>query len=224
MTYYLGNKCHMNYKHLTSKTVFDSEGKDIGYVKDIIFDTDFNPIYIVLAGNIWQTLSEKLGFKKDDDPVVSLEDINDIEDTIQLRIAKEHIKCSYDAGVLPKNVYFYSEMKNKDVIDKENKDVGKIKSVIFLPCEDTVFIVRGTRLESVAKALGIIGDEWDLLVPRSVITEVLKNKVKINLDSKELERIMNEDRIDQREINDFLNQRKVEKPISIRALAGRYGV
>ncbi len=214
----------MNYKHLTSKTVFDSEGKDIGYVKDIIFDTDFNPIYIVLAGNIWQTLSEKLGFKKDDDPVVSLEDINDIEDTIQLRIAKEHIKCSYDAGVLPKNVYFYSEMKNKDVIDKENKDVGKIKSVIFLPCEDTVFIVRGTRLESVAKALGIIGDEWDLLVPRSVITEVLKNKVKINLDSKELERIMNEDRIDQREINDFLNQRKVEKPISIRALAGRYGV
>ena len=61
-------------------------------------------------------------------------------------------------------------------------------------------------------------------MPRSAITEVLKNKVKINLDKKELERILNEDRIDQKEINDFLNQRKVEKPLSIRALAGRYGV
>lgn len=217
-------ECHRNFAEIAKKKVVDAEDTELGIIQDIVFDEKFNPISFIIGGSIWEELAEKIGLKKDHDPVVPIENIEKIDTYVKLNVSKDALDSKLESSAIPKNVHYFENLKEKIIIDRENKEVGKIINVVFLPCREISFIVRGSPLNAIGKALGISPHEWDLLLPSTYITNIIEDKIKIDVVKKDLEEIVNQQRLSTKESVEYLDSLKKKRVVSLKAISARYTV
>ena len=128
-------KCvELKYSDIRGKDVVDSKGKKVGEVNDWIFgcgENKLNPKYIVLGGGRVQEFLESIGARPDIDPVVSLNDVDQITDKVYLKVDSESLKKTIDPGVLDKSDYTFSKLTDIKVIDSDGFKIGFIIDIWF---------------------------------------------------------------------------------------------
>ncbi|NHJ87726.1 MAG: hypothetical protein FK734_19850 [Asgard group archaeon] len=213
---------HYNLKQIKEKNVLDVENNPIGFVHDIVFDTNLNLIAFILKSSPFDELKRKLKEKKELELVVPIEDVKSIHGDIVLNINKSQLKDYLDKDVIPKGSYLYNELKNTEIIDSNDKKVGTIGGLIFLPCREVSFLVRGSLLDKIATTLGLV-DEWDLLLTVDHISAIAGKKMKMDITKEQMETALNRKHLGVQDAKKYLDSRKTESTTEIHLLARRYG-
>ncbi|NHJ84814.1 MAG: PRC-barrel domain containing protein [Asgard group archaeon] len=224
MSVNLKNKKYISFHKLANKKVVDKNGSEIGKIKDIIFNEKFDALNLVVKGSIWEQLAEKIGMKKENELLIPLKKTTYVDGKVKLLIPKEKLKTELENKAVPKITFHYTQLENMEVVDRLNRKLGRIKNLLFLPCNATFFIVGGSKIEEIAESLGLVNNKLDLLVPKDEISIVLKETIKLNVDEEGLHKILNENQLDPETTEDYLNQVKLDRPLSIQALGTKYQI
>ncbi|MEA2069965.1 MAG: PRC-barrel domain-containing protein [Asgard group archaeon] len=209
---------HFNMKDLTRKKVLDKDGKDLGYIKDVILDENFQLHSFIIGGGIFEEFLEAINLKLDKNPIIKLSDIKEIGDNVVLNTAKKNLKTKLEAAEIPVDGFYFNKLKGRKVLDINKKNIGQIIGLIFLPCLDVAFLVGGNALTEIGKAIGI-AEEWDLLLPTHDIKNILKDKIIANVKESDLEAVLKKKILSVQEAKSYLDAQNVERKVSIQALA-----
>lgn len=215
---------HLNFDDLKKKIVFDSNDKKIGVVNDLVFSKKFTPHSFIIAGSYMEELAEATGSKPDIDPVLPFDKIEEFKkEKIKASVPKEELKDKLDKEALPEEAYFFSEWENRNVVDANNEVIGKMVNFVLLPCCDVGFIVGGSLLDRVAKAIGL-KEDWDIFLPPQYIETVAANQIKISIKKEELKGIYKQHFLNAREAQKYFKGQTEKNPKrGLRAIARRFG-
>jgi hypothetical protein len=175
----------------------------------------------IIGGGLFEEFLENIGLKIDHDPVVKIDDIAKIGDYVNLDVNQKELKSKLEEDVIPESALLYSRLKGMKVLDSDNKSMGKINGLIFLPCLQVAFLVSGAGLNKLSKALAI-SQEWDLLLPTEDIVNILKDKIATQVSQTDLRAVLNKEIMDMNKAKEYLDSIKERDTVSLVALGTRY--
>lgn len=179
----------MKYGAIRGKEVIDSKGEKFGEIMDGIFDISENMIdlkYFVVGGGLVEEFLESIKAKPDIDPILKVEDIENIDDKVHLKVQCEALKKTLDPGVMTENDIKFSALSDIKVVDSDGFKIGFIID-IWYDCDGQMWLVLGGGFfEELLERLHAQPD-IDLLVPPGFIKSVDRKSIKLNRTRFQLE-------------------------------------
>jgi sporulation protein YlmC with PRC-barrel domain len=193
-----------NISDMRKKIIVCSDGKKIGRINDIIFDSKLNIKSFIIAGSFWEEFRESLGIIDDIDPIVPVEHILEVtEDEIKIDLQKDQLQHKLSEGIITPDTITYNALKRKQVIDYNMHPIGKICNMVFLPCGEAAFILSCPRQTDMTPKG--FGTKWDLLLPAVDIESINIKTVKISVKAESLEKTIGEHLLDKKAADTYLN-------------------
>lgn len=206
---------------LRKKTVRCCDGLKIGRVIDVVFDPNMNLHSCVIGGSRWEEFREALGIIDDIDPVIPIDSIQEINtEEIIIDAEKKNLKHKLEKDVFPEKSLVYSNLKRKTILDSQNRRVGKIVNLVFVPCGEPAFIVGGTWFEEVGEKTGF-KENTDLLLPIEYIEAVDEDGIKLNIPIEKLKLAFDDKPLDADAQRHYLNSIKNKKEMKMRIMERR---
>ncbi|NHJ26320.1 MAG: PRC-barrel domain containing protein [Candidatus Lokiarchaeota archaeon] len=210
-----------NISEMRKKAIICSDGKKIGHIIDVVFDSKFQLHSFIVGGSFWEEFRESLGIIDDIDPVVPVENIVEINSReIRIDLHKDQLKHKFEEEIFPKNGFLYSNLKRKGITDIYDRKIGKICNMVFLPCGEASFIVNCPKGKNfVPKG---ITSKWDLLLPSNEIESISNEKIKLNINAETLEKTLNNHILDADAARNYLNSLEQKNTAELRAFIRTY--
>jgi len=181
--------CELKFSEIRNKDVIDSDGDKVGEVMDWIFGCGENVLdlkYLVIGGGRVEEFLESIRARPDIDPVVRLEDVDSISDTVHLKVDSETLKKTLDPGVLAETYITFSKLSDVKVVDSDGIKVGFVIDIWFDKDNVMWLVLGGGFFEELLERLKAQPD-IDLLVPPYFIETIDHNEIRLNISKFQLE-------------------------------------
>ncbi|MHA2091445.1 MAG: hypothetical protein ACW98K_11345 [Candidatus Kariarchaeaceae archaeon] len=192
-----------DFGQLRKVKVIDVDGIDVGKVIDFVVDQDFKLSKFILGGSFIEELKERIGLKVDDDPVVSLESIDQtgtpVVNQVQLTIKAEELSNKLDPKAIGSDEYVFSQLSKYDVVSNKGDRIGKIVDALLAKDGLTSFVLGERALVEFFERVGLIGN-YDLLIPPKCIAKIQDQEIRITSSKEELKLLLNNEEIGNKEI------------------------
>lgn len=177
-------------REIKKTNVLDSKGEIIGKVGDLTFafDGELSLSKFILAGSRWDEFLESIKVRPNKDPVFDSSLIERIDDHVHLNTTVDSLKTTLDSDAIPEGDIRLSHLERMDIMDKDNKKIGRAIAVNFNLDGTVSMIVGGSFIEEKLEAAGLKADV-DILVPGDVISEI-DNMVHLNVSKESLSTTM----------------------------------
>lgn len=183
-------RCYdMKYGTIRGKDVIDSKGEKFGEIMDCIFDISNNKIdlkYFVVGGGMVEEFLESIKVKPDIDPILKLDDIENIGDKVHLKVQCESLKKTLDPGVMTENDIKFSALSDVKVEDSDGFKIGFIIDIWYDSEGQMWLVLGGGFFEELLERIHAQPD-IDLLVPPHFIESVDRKHIKLNRTRFQLE-------------------------------------
>ncbi|MHA2027647.1 MAG: PRC-barrel domain-containing protein [Candidatus Thorarchaeota archaeon] len=172
--------------------VLDTTGEVIGKVTDltITFDGNLRLSKFILAGSRWQEFLESIKIRPNRDPVVDGALIDQMDDHLHLNTTLDSLKTTLDDEAIVEGEIRLSQLEKMDIVDKDDKKVGRALAVNFDLDGSVSIIVGGGFIEEKLEAAGLKADV-DIIVPGHTITSIAE-KIQLNVSDDELRTTMDD--------------------------------
>ncbi|MCY3410183.1 MAG: hypothetical protein INQ03_00975 [Candidatus Heimdallarchaeota archaeon] len=214
----------IDFTNLKKWKVVDKNGMKAGKVIDFAINKDYNLTKFVLGGSFFEELSEKMKIKPDDDPVVSLADINSVDvdkKLIKLSISTDDFiskleKSSFDAGEIT-----FSELSKRRIKGSCGTTIGTPVDALIDIENKTSIIIGENRFIEFMEKIGLTGN-YDLLLPSKYVENMNDEIIQISKTKEELKILLNNAEVKNKSIVDY-SQLKKDKVSSEIQRYTRYG-
>ncbi|RMG33659.1 MAG: hypothetical protein D6732_11820 [Methanobacteriota archaeon] len=171
-----------SFSELKKYTVVDNEGVEVGKPIDIVFEIETDVLTkLILGGSFIEEMRERLGLKEDDDPVVSITDIQKVENqTITLNVSKENLGHKLESGAIAQNELLFSVVSKYTVFASDGEKLGRFIDAVIHVDNSLSFIIGDSMFKEFLERVGLTPD-FDLLVPCTQIKEILPAEKKVTL-------------------------------------------
>lgn len=177
------------FSELSKFEVKDSENNIIGRVGDLLLDkSDLNVNSLILYGSKLEEKLEALHLRDDVDPIIPINIINrDLIKSakIQTTITKDKIDTTYTGWKPPDDLLQFSKLKKTNVVDKNDKIIGRIVDMIFHSKEGYTFVIGGSKFIEFLHRFNL-NHNHDLLIPQKYFTKCDYKQISISVDKTEL--------------------------------------
>ena len=122
-----------NLSSLKYKRVIDSDGNDIGTIKDAVINTKTLDLRgFVIHGSRMEELMETLKLRTDVDPLLSNDSIEKFDNNlITLKVNKDKLSNAMAQGEIKEDEILFSQLRKISVYGKQNRKVGIFSDIFF---------------------------------------------------------------------------------------------
>ncbi|OLS27185.1 MAG: hypothetical protein HeimC2_12950 [Candidatus Heimdallarchaeota archaeon LC_2] len=122
-----------NLSSLKYKRVIDSDGNDIGTIKDAVINMNSLELRgFVIHGSRLEELMETLKLRADVDPLLSNDFIENFDtNQITLNVNKEKLSNAMAQGEIKEDEILFSQLRKIPVFSKQNRKVGIFSDIFF---------------------------------------------------------------------------------------------
>jgi len=200
-------------RQIKKTDVLDASGKNVGKVNDLTFkfNGELSLSKFIIAGSRWEEFLESLKIRPDKDPVFDGSLIETIDDHVHLNTTVETLKTTLDKDAIPEGDIRLSQIEKMDIMDKNNKKVGRAIAVDFNLDGSIYMIVGGGFIEEKLEAAGLKTDV-DIIVPGHVISAI-DNRVHLNVSKDTLNTTM-DDALKDREKEKARRQKPIQRDVT----------
>ncbi len=188
-----GNR--IDFNNLRRRNIQDEENEDIGRIIDFVLTKDYQLSKFILGGSKLEEFKERIGLKIDDDPVVSVNLIEEPKEadnysSYKINDKGENLLHKLQEGAIKETELIYSNLSKLPVHSNDGQSVGRIVDAIF--CEDSTvcFVIGENPLIEFLEKIGLLGN-YDLLLPTSEISEINEKNIIIKKSKEELRVLLN---------------------------------
>lgn len=170
------------FSNLKEFKVADTNGDIIGQPIDIVFDTTTDVLTkLIIGGSFIEELKERIGLKPDDDPVVSVDTIESVEEAIiKLNVSKEKLGNKLQKGIFSKEETIFSEVQKFTVEAADGEKLGRFIDAVIHIDNTLSFIIGDSMFREFLERVGFTPD-FDLLVPCTQIKQINPDTRKVVL-------------------------------------------
>ncbi len=206
-----------NFSELKKMQVGDSKGHGIGNPIDFAFTKDYKISKFIIGGSMFEELAEKIGLKKDDDPVVSLDLIKDIKgNKIILKDESKDLPHKLQTSSFSDKESLFSKYRNLPVFTKNGEKVGRVMDAVLHVDNGISFIIGDSAFVEFAEKIGLTPDVDFMFTPKE-ISKMDSKGIHLNETKEGLQELLNG--ID---INKALMSKQASKVASDQLMNMRY--
>lgn len=179
-----------NLSSLKNKRVIDSDGNDIGTIKDAVVNMNsLNVRGFVIHGSRIEELMEDLKLRTDVDPLLSNDSIANYDNKlITLNVNKERLSNVMAEGEIKEDETLFSQLRRIPVHSKLNKKIGIFSDIFFDNEGVASYSLGGQSFQKMIKQNNC-SRTLNYVVDRSFVTKT-DTGYKINSEISDLERQM----------------------------------
>ncbi|MHA2323099.1 MAG: hypothetical protein ACXACG_15810, partial [Candidatus Thorarchaeota archaeon] len=146
-----------------------------------------------------------------EDPVFDGSLIRQIDSHVHLDVTVDSLKTTLDEDTIPEGDIRLTQIEKMDIVDKDDKKVGRAIAVNFSLDGSVSIIVGGGFIEEKLEAAGFKADV-DIIVPGHVI-ESIGDKIHLNVSEESLEKTM-DDALKNKEVIKARREKPVQRDVT----------
>jgi len=202
----------LNCRELRDCDVVDSSGQKVGRINDMTFtfDGQLKLQQFILAGSDWEELLESVKIKPDKDPLFDASLIQRVGDQVILASNVNALKTTLEEDAIPKGEIRWSELSKKQIIDKNDENIGNAIDIDFDVHGKASLTVGGGFIEESLERIGL-KDDIDIIVPAGAIASI-GDHIRLTVSKDELQLTMDE-ALDTPEVRAIKDRRDVERSV-----------
>ncbi len=179
-----------NLSSLKYKRVIDSDGNDIGTIKDAVVNVNsLNVRGFVIHGSRLEELMEDLKLRTDVDPLVLNDSIENFDNKlISLNVNKEKLSNVMAQGEIKEDEILFSQLRKKPVFSNQNEKVGIFSDIFFDSEGASSYSLGGQVFQKMIKRNNC-SKTLNYVVDSSIVTKT-DTGYKINSEIEDLEKHM----------------------------------
>lgn len=183
---------------LSKLKVYDKDEIEAGRIIDFCFTDNYKVSKFILGGSKLEEIKERVGLKVDDDPVISMdciEEVNLKEKKIRINLSCDELPNKLQKNAFTSDETLFSEIKNITVKSTDGTKIGRVIDALFTEDNDVSFILGENMFVEFLERTGLTGN-YDLLLPKQyikhrddneIIIDKSKDQLKTLLDNKEIQ-------------------------------------
>jgi sporulation protein YlmC with PRC-barrel domain len=183
---------NIDLQDLSKMKVYDKDDTEAGKIIDFCVTDDYRVSKFILGGSRIEEIKEKIGLKADDDPVISMdciEEVNLRENKIRINLSCSELPNKLQENAFTDNETLFSSIRNTMVKSTDGTKIGRVIDALFTEDNDVSFILGDNPFVEFLEKIGLAGN-YDLLLPKQYIKQRDENEITIDKSKDQLKSLL----------------------------------